>query len=142
MVRHPHFTQPIFVRFPRPAVLERPRGHRAVPARAPSCPSPTRWRGSSAGSTAGSSPDAVRALVDGRREDDVRRALGATRRERPDDVLAFFTACLGRRVGGEVVAPPAARSVRRGDAAYDSYQVAGSPLNSLAHYAFGAILYS
>jgi hypothetical protein len=50
------------------------------------------------------SADAVRALIDGRREDDVRRALGATRRERPDDALAFFTACLGRRVNGEVLA--------------------------------------
>ena len=46
----------------------------------------------------------MRALVDGRREEDVRRALGATRRERPDDALAFFTACLGRRIEGEVVA--------------------------------------
>ncbi len=33
MVRHPHFTQPIFVKFPRPAVLGEPRGHRAVSAR-------------------------------------------------------------------------------------------------------------
>ena len=51
------------------------------------------------------SSDAVRALVDGRREEDVRRALGATRRERPDDALAFFTACLGRRVNGETPGP-------------------------------------
>jgi hypothetical protein len=55
------------------------------------------------------SADAVRALIDGRREEDVRRALGATRRERPDDALAFFSACLGRRVNGEMVA-----SARRG----------------------------
>jgi hypothetical protein len=65
------------------------------------------------------SADAVRALIDGRREDDVRRALGATRRERPDDVLAFFTACLGRRVNGEVVAPRrAVPAVRRSDDGY------------------------
>ncbi len=35
----------------------------------------------------------------------MRRALAATRRERPADVYAFFTACLGRRVQAEVVAP-------------------------------------
>ena len=33
---------------------------------------------------------------------DVRRALAATRRERPADAYAFFVACLGRRVSGEV----------------------------------------
>ena len=63
--------------------------------------------------------DAVRALIEGRREDDVRRALGATRRERPDDPLAFFRACLGRRVSPEVV--PARRpvpAVRRADDDY------------------------
>jgi hypothetical protein len=45
--------------------------------------------------------DRVAALVDGRREEDVRRALAATRRGRPDDPVAFFLAALGRRVGGE-----------------------------------------
>jgi len=50
------------------------------------------------------SADAVRDLIEGRRETDVRRALSATRRERPNDALTFFTACLGRRVTGEVVA--------------------------------------
>jgi hypothetical protein len=64
--------------------------------------------------------DAVRALIEGRREDDVRRALGATRRERPDDALAFFAACLGRRVNGEVVGPPrrGVPAIRRADDGY------------------------
>src|SRR5256885_369175 len=36
MVRHPHFTQPIFVRFPRPAVLRgRDGGERVPPAADP-----------------------------------------------------------------------------------------------------------
>jgi hypothetical protein len=65
------------------------------------------------------SPDAIRALIEGRREEDVRRALAATRRERPADPLAFFTACLGRRVALEV---PAVRrgipAVKRGDDGY------------------------
>jgi hypothetical protein len=42
-------------------------------------------------------------LIEGRRPEDVRRALAVTRRERPQEVTAFFAACLGRRVGGEVV---------------------------------------
>jgi hypothetical protein len=54
------------------------------------------------------STDAVRAMVDGRREDDVRRALSATRRARPDDPAAYFAAALGRRVPAE---PAAVRRV-------------------------------
>jgi hypothetical protein len=118
MVRHPHFTQPIFVRFPRPPVLGSREGIERFPPgiELPFADAVARQlRGLDRHVNA----DAVRALIDGRREDDVRRALGATRRERPDDVLAFFTACLGRRVSGEVVAPRrAVPAVRRGDDGY------------------------
>jgi hypothetical protein len=118
MVRHPHFTQPIFVRFPRPPVLGSREGIERFPpaVELPFADAVVRQlRGLDRRVTA----DAVRALIDGRREDDVRRALGATRRERPDDVLAFFTACLGRRVNGEVVASRrAVPAVRRSDDGY------------------------
>jgi hypothetical protein len=118
MVRHPHFTQPIFVRFPRPPVLGSREGIERFPpaVELPFADAVARQlRGLDRRVTA----DAVRALVDGRREDDVRRALGATRRERPDDVLAFFTACLGRRVNGEVVASRrTVPAVRRSDDGY------------------------
>jgi hypothetical protein len=50
--------------------------------------------------------DAVRTAIDGRPEDEVRRALGATTQRRPDDVLAFFRGCLRRSVVAESVAPP------------------------------------
>ena len=103
MVRHPHFTQPIFVKFPRPAVL----GGREGVERFPPCaelPFADAVARQLRGLDRRVSTDAVRGLIDGRRDEDVRRALGATRRERPDDALAFFTACLGRRVNGEVLA--------------------------------------
>jgi hypothetical protein len=100
MLRHPHFTHPIFVRFPRPAVL----GGREGVERFPPGPELSfadavarQLRALSRSIAA----DSVRALVEGRREDDVRRALAATRRARPDDPLAFFRAALGRRVEGE-----------------------------------------
>jgi len=118
MVRHPHFTQPIFVRFPRPPVLGGREGIERFPP-AIELPFADAVARQLRGLDRRVSADAVRALIDGRREDDVRRALGATRRERPDDVLAFFTACLGRRVNGEVVAPRrAVPAVRRGDDGY------------------------
>jgi hypothetical protein len=104
MLRHPHFTQPIFVKFPRPAVLNSREGIERFPpaAELPFADAVIRQlrqldrRVSSEG---------VRALIDGRREEDVRRALAATRRERPADVYAFFSACLGRRMPAETVGP-------------------------------------
>jgi hypothetical protein len=118
MVRHPHFTQPIFVRFPRPAVLSGREGVERFP------PVTELSFGDAVVRQLRRldrriAPDAVRTLVEGRREEDVRRALGATRRERPDDPLAFFTACLGRRVAPET--PPVRRgipAVKRGDDGY------------------------
>jgi hypothetical protein len=118
MVRHPHFTQPIFVRFPRPAVLSGREGIERFPpaAELPFVEAVVRQLRRYDRRL---QPDAVRTVVEGRREDDVRRALGATRRERPTDPLAFFSACLGRRVPPE--SPPVRRgvpAVRRGDDGY------------------------
>jgi hypothetical protein len=44
----------------------------------------------------------VEAILEGRSEDDVRRALHAAQRTRPDNTLAFFTTQLGKRVEREV----------------------------------------
>jgi len=97
MLRHPHFTQPIFVRFPRPAVL---RGRDGVERFPPGADLPfeeavvrqlvrldRRIR-----------PNQVKDLIAERRPDDVRRALAAVRRTRPDDALAYFRRMLGARV--------------------------------------------
>jgi DNA helicase HerA-like ATPase len=115
MVRHPHFTQPIFVRFPRPPVLGSREGIERFPP-APDLPFADAVARQLRALDRRAGTDAVRALVEGRREDDVRRALAATRRERPDDALAFFRACLGRRVSPELATSrrpiPA---IRRGD---------------------------
>jgi hypothetical protein len=104
MLRHPHFTQPIFVRFPRPAVLNSREGiERFPPAEElPFADAVIRQLRQLDRRLSGES---VRALIDGRKEADVRRALAATRRERPADPVAFFTACLGRRVAAEVTTP-------------------------------------
>jgi hypothetical protein len=104
MLRHPHFTQPIFVRFPRPAVLNSREGIERFPPTA-DLAFPEAVARQMRRLDRRISSDAVRAVIEGRREDDVRRALSATRRERPTDAYAFFTACLGRRVTSEVVAP-------------------------------------
>jgi hypothetical protein len=118
MIRHPHFTQPIFVKFPRPSVLGGREGIERFPPSA-ELPFADAVARQLRGLDRRVQADAVRALVDGRREDDVRRALGATRRERPQDALAFFTACLGRRIEGEVVAARRGiPAIKRGEEGY------------------------
>ena len=100
MVRHPHFTQPIFVRFPRPAVL---RGRDGVERFPPADDLPfedavvrqlvrmdRRIRA-----------NVVKDLIADRTPEDVRRALAAARRARPDDVLAYFRKVLGSRVSAD-----------------------------------------
>jgi uncharacterized protein len=100
MVRHPHFTQPIFVRFPRPAVL---RGRDGIERFPPATDLPfedavvrqlVRLEGRVR-------PNQVKDLIADRTPDDVRRALGAVRRARPTDVLAYFRKALGVRVGSD-----------------------------------------
>ena len=119
MVRHPHFTQPIFVKFPRPAGARRARGHRALsPVRA-TCPSPKPWCGGSARSIAGSRP---------RRCSPRSRAAARTTCAAPSpppaasgpaDAVAYFVACLGKRIAGEVVRPRRGiPALKRGDDGY------------------------
>src|SRR5207247_2364663 len=110
MVRHPHFTQPIFVRFPRPAPL---RGRDGVERFPPAADLPfedavvrqlvqldRRIR-----------PNQVKDLITDRTAEDVRRALAGVRRARPEDALAYFRKALGTRI-----APAAPRARMPGQA--------------------------
>jgi hypothetical protein len=102
MVRHPHFTQPIFVRFPRPAVLRGRDGVERYPP-AQDLPFEEAVVRQVARLDRRVAPNRVKDLVAGRDEDDVRRALAATRRARPADALGFFRRALGGRVASEPV---------------------------------------
>ncbi len=104
MIRHPHFTQPIFVRFPRPAVLSGREGVEKYPPAA-ELPFANAVARQLRQMDRALSTDECLDLVAGRAERDVRRALAATRRERPADVKAYFKAILGRRIDGEVARP-------------------------------------
>ncbi len=97
MVRHPHFTQPIFVRFPRPASLSGREGVERFPPEAdlPFADAVIRRLRALNPAVAG---DQVRAAIDGRPDAEVRRALSATTQRRPDDVFAFFRGCLKRTI--------------------------------------------
>lgn len=104
LLRHPHFTQPIFVRFPRPASLSGREGVERFP---PAVDLPfadavvERLKALDPAIAA----DAVRAAIAGRPDDEVRRALSATAQRRPDDVLAFFRGCLKRTIVASPLEP-------------------------------------
>jgi len=100
MVRHPHFTQPVFVRFPRPAVLSGREGVERFPP-APDLPFDEAVARRLRQLDPAVATERVRLAVDGRREDDVRRALARTVQARPDDPFAYFAAALGRRIEPE-----------------------------------------
>lgn len=101
LVRHPHFTQPVFVSFPRPAVLSGRDGIERFPASA-DLPFADAIAIRLRRHDPSVSRDKVAGMIAERPEDEVRRALGAVDRERPDDPLSFFAACLRRVIRPEV----------------------------------------
>jgi uncharacterized protein len=107
MVRHPHFTQPVFVRFPRPSVLSGRLGVERFPA-APieefDAAMLRRLRRFDSALTLDWLRSVV-ALVD---EPDVIRAVRATEREQPRDAKAFFAAQFRRQVAPRALAAPQA----------------------------------
>jgi hypothetical protein len=108
MVRHPHFTHPVFLRFPRPAILSGRAGVEQYPPAADVSFADAVARQLSQ-LDRGILPSRVRDMIDGRREDDVRRALLATRRARPRprDILGFFQSKLPISVPRQGVERPA-----------------------------------
>jgi hypothetical protein len=111
MIRHPHFTQPIFARFPRPAVM---RGRDGAD-RYPPAPEMT-LETAVARALRKLDPDItvgwVQETVGPHDEATVLRARDATIRTRPDDVKAFFRAQFRRIVPAEPTRAPATRGLR------------------------------
>jgi hypothetical protein len=103
MVRHPHFTQPIFVRFPRPAVMTGRDGAETFPQAEEVSIDVAVYR-SLRVLDPGLSLNAVSDAIGPHDERDVLRARNLTLQERPSDVLGFFRSRLKK-----VVAPAAER---------------------------------
>lgn len=110
MIRHPHFNQPIFVKFPRPNVLRGPDGTKMFP---PADELPleeaiyqnlSRLGGEISRNDV---KDAVAAASD---QDEVVRAMNITLQRQPDDPAAFFRNSIRKKAGllkgaGDVVVP-------------------------------------
>jgi hypothetical protein len=100
MVRHPHFTQPIFIRFPRPAVMQGRDGVELYPQAAETSLDVAIYRSLRPLDPSITLPWVQRfvALYD---EAEIIRARDATRRERPARPKAFFEAQFRKIVPAE-----------------------------------------
>jgi hypothetical protein len=97
MVRHPHFTQPIFVRFPRPAVMTGRDGAEQYPQATDVTIEAAVYRSLRALDPS-LSYNAVVDVIGPHDEKDVLRARNLVMQERPSDVLAAFRSKLRKVV--------------------------------------------
>jgi uncharacterized protein len=111
MVRHPHFTQPIFVRFPRPAVLRGRDGADRFPQVQDVSLEMAVLR-----SLRTLDPSLTLAWVEDaigiQEEEEVIRARNATLRERPADVRRFFELQLPRAIPSQSVVRASGKAIR------------------------------
>ena len=111
MVRHPHFTQPIFVRFPRPAVMRGRDGAEQFP-QASDVDLDTAVLRSLRSLDPSITLGWVREAVGIRDDEEIVRARNATLRERPADVRKFFLAQLRPVVASQAAPRPQAATIR------------------------------
>ena len=111
MIRHPHFTQPIFVRFPRPAVMSGRTGAEQYPQGGEVTLEVAVYR-SLRSRDSSVTPQSVEDAIGLHDEGDVLRALAATLRERAEDTLGTFRARLPRRISQSVQPRPQVAALR------------------------------
>ncbi|HEX6062826.1 MAG TPA: hypothetical protein VFZ04_01340, partial [Longimicrobiales bacterium] len=105
MIRHPHFTQPIFLRFPRPAVMAGRDGVRRYEPAA-DLPFEDAIARQIRRLDRTVPHNVIKDLIAGRDRDEVLNALSRTQQAQPDNVLAFFRAHLKKQAVREVVVEP------------------------------------
>jgi hypothetical protein len=120
MVRHPHFTQPIFLKFPRPAVLRGRDGVERFPQAADDSFETALFR-TLRQLDPGLPLVWIKDLVALYDERDLIRARNATIQARPKDVKAFFTSRLRAIIPTQPVAAPVPAMPLRALPADDPY---------------------
>lgn len=111
MVRHPHFTQPIFVRFPRPAIMRGRDGAEQYP-QAVDVDLETAVLRTLRMLDPAITLGWVQNAIGIREDDEVIRARNATLRERPADVKKFFLAQLRPVVAAQSVPRASSPAIR------------------------------
>jgi uncharacterized protein len=101
MIRHPHFTQPIFLRFPRPAVMAGREGVRKFEP-ADDLPFEEAIARRLRQLDRSVPHNLIKDLIAGRDRDEVLHAVSRTQQARPENVLAFFRAHLKKQAPKEI----------------------------------------
>jgi len=111
MIRHPHFTQPIFVRFPRPSVMQGREGSERYPQNSEVSLESAVLRSLRPLDPTISLPwvQEITALYT---EQEVLRARNATLLARPIDVKAYFSAQFRKILPAQAAPRPLAASIR------------------------------
>jgi len=105
MIRHPHFNQPIFVKFPRPNVLRGPDGVKMFPPGDDLPLDEAVWRNLSrldGGLTRNDVKDVIAAASD---PEEIVRAMYLTLQAAPDDPTTVFGSYIRKRAGIKTVTP-------------------------------------
>ena len=111
MIRHPHFTQPIFVRFPRPAVMQGREGSERYPQAAEISLEAAVLRALRPLDSTITLPwmQEITALYT---EEEVIRARNATLLARPENVKAYFASQFRKAIPTQAAPRPMAGSIR------------------------------
>lgn len=99
MVRHPHFNQPIFVKFPRPNILRGPDGIKMFPPANDLPLEEAVWRNLNrldGGVSRNDVSDIVSSAAD---SSEIVRAMNITLQRKPDDPISHFRNCIRKKAG-------------------------------------------
>ncbi len=99
MIRHPHFNQPIFVKFPRPNILRGPDGVRMFPPADDLSLDEAVWRNLSRLSGSVSRNDVRDIIASAADNDEIKRAMLITIQRVPDDPIGFFRSAIRKKAG-------------------------------------------
>ncbi len=90
MIRHPHFNQPIFVKFPRPNVLRGPDGIKMFPPAEDLPLDEAVWRNLSRLDSGTSRADVKDVVAGAPDPEEIVRAMNLTIQRLPEDPMSFF----------------------------------------------------
>jgi len=99
MIRHPHFNQPIFVKFPRPNILRGPDGIRKFPPAEDLPLEEAVWRNLSRINNSITRSQVKDVIADASDVEEVVRAMNMTLQKSPEDAAAYFRNAIRKKAG-------------------------------------------
>lgn len=99
MIRHPHFNQPIFVKFPRPNILRGPDGIRKFPPAEDLPLEEAVWRNLSRINNSITRSQVKDVIAGASDVEEVIRAMNMTLQKSPEDAAAYFRSAIRKKAG-------------------------------------------